>query len=840
MLNKIKKDNQTIHSLRSRVIIFFILISLLIVSISAFSYSNIKTFHEKSIQQIQQRSDLLITLSFIRGKLLDSYKDLNDFLLTPENNSYKKQTVKHIKEASEKILSLENHPWIKKYRKEKVVNILIDDLHLLSENLNNLIDVRLDSNNQYPSLAVAAAVMEPNRDQLNDVLAFAILEAGEDNTQIESPEVYRNLIELRYFWTRMILAFRGYLANRVGSFNRDALPSQEKTIGVLFQQFKIELSKLKASSKVGKLGFETEYAIPVIMESSQMWFKGFNQVKIIHHSDEWRRDAKIMRTIISPQFDTITKSLIILEKVVDFSAEEDIKLFYTLREGQNKILWMIAFLGLFFTGIIILSLDKLIFKPISLVSKALKLEALGEKSDDIVIIKTKETEELVNAFSEMSYQVHQRQKELEYRALHDTLTSLPNRALLLDRFARDIKTAKRESQKLSLLILDLDNFKDVNDTLGHFAGDYLLVEVGKRINAILRDVDTIARIGGDEFSVLLPHTNKAQAIIAAKKILSVFQETIHITDVDIDVSISASIGISVYPFHGEDVDTLLRHADIAMYIAKKNKLGFEVYSEAQDIYSLSRLAMTRDFREAMANNKLQVNFQPIYDISGDKIITVEVLSRWEHPELGFISPEKFIPLAEQTRLINSLTYWVLEQSISQVSIWRKFNSELSVAVNVSVFSFKDSKFTTKVGALLEKYNFPSDKLKLEITESAMMDDPLHALDILNELHAMGIKLSIDDFGTGFSSMSYLQQFPVDELKIDKSFILDLDSNENNDAIVRSIIDLAHNLDLKVVAEGIESQKVHELLQGYNCDMAQGFYLSHPISAEKLETLLKSH
>ena len=378
--------------------------------------------------------------------------------------------------------------------------------------------------------------------------------------------------------------------------------------------------------------------------------------------------------------------------------------------------------------------------------------------------------------------------------------------------------------------------KEVNDTLGHLAGDNLLIEVGNRISKILRDVDTIARIGGDEFSILLPHTNQDEAIITAQKILSCFSKTIKIED--IDVSVSASIGIAIYPDDGEDVHTLLRHADIAMYVAKRNKLGFEVYNKEDDEYTISRLSMTRDFKETMANDDLTIHYQPVYDVTNKKIVALEALSRWEHSEHGFISPDKFILLSEQTGLINELTYWILEKSIAQMSEWHNNGIKLCIAVNLSVYSFNDPEFIGEVRSVLKKYNFPARNLKLEITESAMMEKPLQAIDVLTELHTMGVQLSIDDYGTGFSSMTYLKQLPVNELKIDKSFIIGLDEDRSNDAIVRSTIDLAHNLGLKVVAEGVESEAVYNLLTKYNCDMAQGFHLGHPVSSDQIESLFK--
>lgn len=831
-----KKNTPKLHSLRKRAIFFSATISILIVIISISGYSNFKSLHTESSLNLLKRDELLVRLSLIRSELLDSYKALNNFLLTPENNNYKQNIIINVKAALQISNELVQHDWVLKYKRKDVAVKLNENFQLLEKEVSELILVRLDSNNQYPSLAVGVEVMEPNRDKLNNAIALSMNEMSNDNIQIKKPKIYNTLIQIRHLWTKVLSNSRLYLANRVGTFNKDALPIQEKGIEVMFDELQLNLFHLKKSADKGELGFETTDAVDVMLESSMGWYEGYKKVKVINHSDEWRQDAKIMKEKVAPTIDSIIDLLVDIEKIITESSEDDVRLITSLSDVQNVTLWLLAFVGVFFTVAVIWSLDKLIFEPIAIISNALKLEAMGKRSEDLPVVKAKETEDLVNAFNEMSRQVHARQTELEYRALHDALTSLPNRTLLLDRIEHTIHTAKRESKSLSLLIIDLDDFKEVNDTLGHLAGDNLLIAVGMRIKGILRDVDTVARIGGDEFSVLLPNTNEENAVSTSKKIIDSLKDSIHIDNVDI--SVSASIGIAVYPEHGKDMHALLRHADIAMYVAKRHKLGFDVYNKDHDEHSITRLSMTKDFRDAIEHNKLDVHFQPIFDVQSNTIVGVEALCRWYHPKHGFIPPEQFITLAEQTGLINELTYWVLNKAISHVARWHKINKELVVAVNLSVYSFKDPDFIKEILSALQRYNFPSNKLKLEITESAMMENPVQATEVLTTLHDMGIKLSIDDFGTGFSSMSYLKQFPVNELKVDKSFIIGMDSDESNIAIVRSTIDLAHNLGLKVVAEGIETEAIYTLLNKYGCNMAQGFHLSHPLPVEEVGPLLK--
>lgn len=826
-----------LHSLRTRAIIFSMMISLSIVVVSFVGYSNFKTFYVESSLHLQQRDELLVNLSLIRGELLATYQSLNHFLLTPENSIYQTNIFNSLAESLRISTELSKHPWVHKYNYEPDAATLTEKLKSLDTEIRKLIEIRLNITNQFPSLAVGAEIMQPNRNKLNNALALAMYEASVDNLQITKPQVFRTLINVRHLWGQVLSNFRLYLANRVGSFNKDSLPVQEKAIEVLFAELQNQFAELSQYSQKGEVGFETTEAIPLMIESSRNWFKGFEKVKVIHQSDEWRKDAKIMKVIIAPEIDLIVETLVSLESIIVEASESDMQSYASLGTFQNRMIWFVAILGIMFTLVVVLMLDKLVFKPIALVSKALKFEALGKQSEHIPLVKAKETQDLVEAFSEMSHQVHARQAELEYHALHDSLTTLPNRSLLLDRLGHDINNARREDYQLCVLILDLDDFKEVNDTLGHIAGDKLLIEVGARIIKVLRDVDTVARIGGDEFSILLSRTNEEQGIITAQKVLASLRDSFKIEN--IDVSISASIGIAIYPLHANDVNTLLRYADIAMYVAKRNKLGFEVYNEEIDKHSITRLSLTQDFREALENNKLTLNYQPIFNLANNKIVAVESLCRWHHHEHGYVPPENFIRLAEQTGLINTLTYWVLNESLRQLTEWHDIRSDLTGAVNLSVSSFKDPEFIGEVRSALKKYNYPAEKLILEITESAMMENPLHAIEILTELSLIGIKLSIDDYGTGFSSMTYLKQLPVTDLKIDKSFIIGLEQDNNNDAIVRSTIELAHNLGLQVIAEGIETQVVNDLVKKYNCDMAQGFYLSRPLPADQVVKLLKA-
>jgi diguanylate cyclase (GGDEF)-like protein len=420
----------------------------------------------------------------------------------------------------------------------------------------------------------------------------------------------------------------------------------------------------------------------------------------------------------------------------------------------------------------------------------------------------------------------------EHQALHDSLTDLPNRTLFHDRVHQALTSARREHVPTAVMIMDLDRFKEVNDTLGHASGDELLKQVGLRLSESLRESDTVARLGGDEFGVLLPKVVDAKAAVAvARKLRTTLEEpfTIH----GLALQMEASVGIALYPDHGGDVQSLLQRADVAMYVAKEHPAGCEVYTSERDDYSPDRLTLLTELRRAIDRGQLVLHYQPKADLRTGEIHGVEALVRWQHPERGMIPPDEFIPPAQKTGVIGPLTMFVLDEALRQCRTWTLQGLELCVAVNLSTRNLLDLHLPEAVGELLARWEVPAGLLELEITESTILADPVRAMQILSRLDEMGIRLAIDDFGTGYSSLAYLKRLPVDELKIDKSFILGMDESENDEVIVRSTIDLGRNLGLRVVAEGVESAKAWSRLSQLGCNTAQGYYLSRPVPADEL-------
>jgi diguanylate cyclase (GGDEF)-like protein len=424
----------------------------------------------------------------------------------------------------------------------------------------------------------------------------------------------------------------------------------------------------------------------------------------------------------------------------------------------------------------------------------------------------------------------------EHQALHDALTGLPNRSLFSHRIEQVLNAGRRADRNAAVMLIDLDHFKEINDTLGHHAGDRLLQEVAERLHASVGEHDTVARLGGDEFGVLLPDLPGPEAASAvAEHVLAQLREPFSIDGLTLEVD--ASIGIACKPDHGTDVEQLNQRADIAMYAAKEGGRGHVMFEPQLDRYSPRRLSLAGSLRSAIADGEIVLFYQPKALLTTGKIIGVEALARWRHPRLGLIGPSEFVPIAEQTGLIGPLTSHVLEEALNQVREWSAQGEELSVAVNLSARSFLDAQLASEIPRLLERTGVPARLLELEITESMLMIDPARAKATLERLSAIGLSLSVDDFGTGYSSLANLKRLPVDGIKIDKSFVIDMPHDASDAAIVRSTIDLAHNLGLRVVAEGVESHEAWRRLEDLGCDVAQGFHVSRPVPAEAMTRLL---
>ena len=492
----------------------------------------------------------------------------------------------------------------------------------------------------------------------------------------------------------------------------------------------------------------------------------------------------------------------------------------------------IALAGFLMTMLFGIAIARGIARPVRQLAGFARRIAAGHYDEAPQNQRTDEIGDLSNAFEQMRGRIESRERRILDLAYRDALTKLPNRALFHDRLQQAVALARRTDQPVSVLLLDIDRFAHVNDTLGHHVGDRLLQHLAERLDGVMRrETDTVARLGGDEFAVLLPGTDADGARIIARAILQAIDQPANLDQHLVDID--ASIGIAAFPVHGDDEDGLLRRADIAMYEAKRTNTGVATYDVRHHTSSVARLSLMGELRRAVEENQLVVHYQPKVHLRAEGPPAVEALVRWQHPRRGFIAPVEFIPFAEQTGYIRTITLWVLEQVVVQCEAWRAEGLAIEVSINLSARDLINPDLPTRFGALMRAHGCSPASVCLEITESAILEDATHALENLDRLAALGCRIALDDYGTGYSSLSYLKSMPVDELKIDRSFVKNLLAQRDDDVIVQSTIDLAHKMALTVTAEGVEDQATLDRLRAMGCDRAQGYLMGRPIPADEL-------
>ena len=516
------------------------------------------------------------------------------------------------------------------------------------------------------------------------------------------------------------------------------------------------------------------------------------------------------------------QTVVILQKSLDDSLAPFLDL-------RGKLLFL-GVIGLILSGLSSFAIARSITRPIKKLAHFAQNIAQGNYTERPDIKVKNEIADLADSFDHMSTEIASRESRIMDLAYRDTLTGLPNRTMFHDRLNQAIHTTQRVGKPLTIMLMDLDRFKYVNDSLGHHIGDLLLQEVAQRLlKSLPRKSDTVARLGGDEFVVLLPTDDIDHAQKVARTLLAALEAPMMLEGQMLDMR--GSIGLASAPLHGNDSATLLRCADIAMYQAKRNNSGYAEYDVSFDHNTLEHLSLMSELREAVEHNQLTLYYQPKVNLNHSSTHAVEALVRWIHPQRGFVPPDKFIPFAEQTGYIKAITAWVLNEGVAQCAEWSRKGLEVSISINISARDLLNVDLPTYFSGLLEQYGCQADKICLEITESAILDDPDRALDNLKRLEAIGCKLSVDDYGTGYSSLAYLKRLPVGELKIDRSFVMNMTNDPNDVVIVRSTIDLAHNLGLRVVAEGVETEEILNQLCLLGCDQAQGYLFSKPVPAD---------
>jgi diguanylate cyclase (GGDEF)-like protein len=723
-------------------------------------------------------------------------------------------------------------PWTERNGEVQRAREVADEFKRLEDAARELIATRNDPDRLYPALKLMRDPLGPtNREFLQ--ASQRALRALEERAGPNLDRARARLRQTRYFWSRMVGEFRLYMTARVGLLGGSQDQSRKANLESFYAGVQGNLAELRTLHREQGLGLETGGALERMQRLAETWYLAFSEVDQLSDTRNWRADFPLITDTLYPLYEGVQNKVTRLNKALEASARTEMA---ALSEAARRITvfpWALVILHLVVVVAGYVYLRRGVLGPLSHLARALRREADGKPAALAVTSGPDEILDLSEAFRRMREEVRSRQGALEYQAFHDPLTGLPNRTLLEDRLNQAILRSRRSGHGGALLMLDLDFFKEINDTFGHPTGDSVLQVVAERLTAELRESDTVARFGGDEFSVLLPGVSGHAAREAANRLLKGLRPRLEVGTHSFHIS--GSIGIVLFPAHGDDPETLIRRADLAMYQAKEKRVGAATFEPDQDTSTPAQLTRTAELYEDLLNDRIPMHFQPQWELAGGRLAGGEALLRWGPPDGPPISPPEALAMAQRAGVLHLLTRRIMNTAVREAAGW-KGGGERHLAVNLNTHDLQMEELPAFIRQQLGAWDLPAETLELEITENDMMADPDRAQRVLGELRAIGVRIAIDDYGTGYSSLAYLRGLPVDVLKIDKSFVMDLAANPANQAIVRSTVELGQNLGLEVVAEGVEDADSLALLKQWGCDRAQGYHLGHPTSAADFHRL----
>lgn len=809
-------------------LVLFLLISTLVSQ----RYFGVHLDH--SISDLSSRNRIQDTITRFRNALWDLQYTSQSILMTPSEES-RKYVIERLGDARDLNHSLADEAWIHDTGRSEIVKRLGQLLSALERKLTHLLAVRGNVQQLFPAYAKITQTLLPTTLKFNTAVNLAIDELSGGSRSANQEQAYQLLLKVREQWNQVNTAFRVYLGSQTlnQSANEKIRIRNAKDIDQAYQRLRQVFRQIDIPDSQETLGLQTGASIKRMQDLAAEWYAAYKEVDRINASDQWRRDVPMFRDDMQPLFISLWNSVDQLEKSLDEATASDLMGLVQVNEAFTHTSWIRLLLTLLVFIAAYLYFERDVLLPLAQIAQAMRQDAQsGSFRPLIPEVSLEETRELVEAYSEVRTQMQLRHNELEHRTQHDVLTGLPNRLHLQRYLGESIRRAEKKHGSLALMMIDLDRFKEINDTLGHQMGDKVLEQLGPLLMGVLEKNDLLARLGGDEFAIVLPDADRRRALSVAERLQKLYEK-----DLDVEgyrLNVSGSMGIALYPEHGDSSQVLMKRADIAMFTAKESNTGFTLYDPAQDQNNLIQLELETELRHAIANDELELRFQPTVDIKNRQLIGVEALLYWQTRSHANVSMDEILMLAEHTGLIKPLTLWVLNAAIRQAKNWEMAGLHLTVNVNLSVWNLQDMEFYEQVLSRLRAWSLDSSLLQLEITESAVMADPERAMLTMKQLERAGVQMLVDDYGTGFSSLAYLKHLPVSTIKIDKSFVMDMTANENDAVIVRSTIDMAHNLGMKVVAEGVETPETWQLLEVLRCDVAQGFFIGHPMLAHEFD------
>lgn len=830
-------------SLRQRYLTAFVLVSMLLLVGAYFGWQYVQHTNQQQLNQIQHRADATDALADVTRQIHSLEVNMLRFITQPSQEN--KTSIKHAFQLYDAaIAKLRINKWI---TSDVALLELIHSMEMDRTQLSNIVDrllaVRIDEAQWFPAMTIMQDRMLQHNLQFMAALDFVINEIGEDLQNPQKLEIFKILNEIRHTWQMMIAESRLFVSNSFGVFSSDpqqGMQTRRVNISIYTSRLNTLLTRLQHFDKKGQLDILSAESIAEMRQWFTSWQEAYNEVLNSFDSKLWRNDLLILHKEVQPLLDRIQQRSSSLQLELGVASAKDItQLAGVAKNLSDSVIYIAVTLSLIgFGGYF--GFNRAILRPIANVAMALKTEALTQRSEHgrLLISDAKEIRDLTNAFQEMREQIRSRQAHLDHMAHHDALTALPNRALLRDRLGQAMVRARRDQKMVGLMFLDLDRFKQINDTLGHDVGDRLLQVVATRLSGCVRATDTVARLGGDEFGIVIESVGHLDQIaIMAGKILSAFTAPFVVDSHELHSS--TSIGIALGPNDDNDVDTLIKDADIAMYHAKdQGRNNFKFYSAEMAAQVAQHMLLESQLRHAIDNNEFVLHYQPIVSMQTGQIISTEALLRWQHPQRGLLMPSEFLPVLEDSGMIRPLTQWVLNQASRQYLRHNEAgHSEVRMAVNLSGLLLRNDTILDIIVSAIEQTRIDPTGLLVEITEDTLLEVLHDSRKSLQTLHDMGIRIALDDFGTGQSSLSHLRRNPIDIVKIDRDFIRDIPGDKHDSELVDAIIAMAHKLRIRVVAEGVETREQLEFLRWHKCDAVQGFYFSKPVDGDALLTIL---
>ncbi len=797
---------------------------------------------ESAVEKIRSRSQLSGNLQDVMRQLDGTQKRLERFVLDPQEEG-RDRLERAVALLGVALMRLDDSRWQMAQRTTAtLLGMLHSDYQRLKQAIEELIRIRLDVNQWFPVSVILETELMPRNTGFSVAMESLIreLESGADD--VRGDDLYLMAVKLRHYWNRMTSEFRLYIANRLGVFSVDALEGMagraanirtySNSVAELLQRMQSGLDDRDGDAMFGDV-------VVQLRDHYEGWLVGYEKVVRGVHQEGWRRDIAQLTRKIDPLMDSLQQRMATLKLELDTESAQDITLLTRTAQRLSDVFLLATLVGALLILFGYLLFVRGLLNPVAQLTRALKAEALGQHHGSLPAADAEETRDLLQAFQWMRRQVRERQSHLDHLAHHDALTGLPNRLLFRDRLEHALRISKRGDTQVAVLFLDLDRFKEVNDSLGHLVGDLLLMEVADRLRRTLRGADTVARISGDEFAVLMESIdNRDEVTVVVEKVLESLSQAYRLDGQDVETS--ASVGIAMGPVDAGEVEALLRAADAAMYEAKRRgRNGFRFFSSDITERAMAFLRLEQELRQALERDAFPLRFQPILSADGAGVFACEVLLRWSTPERGEVPPERFLSVLEETGLIEPVTERLLAGVSDLQRTIRQDGLQLpAISFNLSGRLVESGHFIDNLLGHLRRGALQADQILVEVSEKVLARGQQSAEEQLQRLREQGIRIVLDDFGKGNSSLTRLRSFPFDMLKIDAAVLQEVPGDPQQEAMIKGIIKLAHCFATSVTAEGVERPEQVDFLRRNGCDFVQGYHFSPPLNADDLLDYLR--